>query len=91
MYMKFLRVRSTFSVIVKRKIYFLQFTLKDPWFLPRHEKHYKPEILDANIYGWLFFYFGTMPTISDLLFNKETMQNEIINNKEVDNEENIKI
>ena len=37
-----------------KKMYFLQFTTKDPWWIPRSE------ILRGivKIYGWLFFYVG---------------------------------
>lgn len=62
---KFSKIRSTFGIVSRKtkKIYFIQFSLKEPWLFPKREKHYKPNELDANIYGWLFFYFGTMPAI----------------------------
>lgn len=61
--MRFQKINGTFGVVIKKKIYFIQFSLKEPWLIPRHEQHYKPEVLDANMYGWLFFYFGTMPIL----------------------------
>ena len=61
--MVFMRIRGSIGVLVpkKRKIYFVQFSLKDPWLLPKHEPHYKKDVYDWNMYGWLLFYFGTMP------------------------------
>ena len=61
--MIFMRVKSSFGILVpkKRKIYFVQFSLKEPWFLPKHEPHFKKDLYDWNMYGWLFFYCGTMP------------------------------
>lgn len=61
--MIFKRIRSTFGIIIpkKQKIYFIQFSLKEPWILPKHEPHYKKDTWNWNMYGWLFFYFGTMP------------------------------
>lgn len=54
--MKIKRVGLTFGFITKKRVYVLQFTLKQPWLLPRHEKHYSEA--DCNLYGWLFVYFG---------------------------------
>lgn len=54
--MKIERVGLTFGFITKKRVYVLQFTLKRPWLLPRHEKHYSEA--DCNLYGWLFVYFG---------------------------------
>lgn len=34
----------------------VQFTLKDPWFLPHYEKHFGKA--DIPLAGWLFLYFG---------------------------------
>lgn len=31
-----------------------QFSLKDPWLLPK----YDPNFCSGPLYGWLFFYFG---------------------------------
>lgn len=36
-------------------IYF-QFSLKDPWWYPKYDKHFGKG--DYPLYGWLFFYFG---------------------------------
>lgn len=36
-------------------IYF-QFSLKDPWWIPRHKENYLGKGFDLT--GWLFFYFG---------------------------------
>jgi len=55
--MRIKRVGSTFGFYTKKRIYVLQFTLKNPWILPRHEKHYGQNI-DMNLYGWLFGYFN---------------------------------
>lgn len=59
----FKRIKGTIGVLIpkKRKIYFIQFSLKEPWLLPKHESHYRKDVFDCNMYGWLFFYFGTMP------------------------------
>lgn len=54
--MRIIRLRTTFLFMTKRRDYILQFTLKDLWLLPRHEKHYSSS--DCNLYGWLFIYFG---------------------------------
>ena len=54
--MKIERVGLAFGFITKKRVYVLQFTLKQPWLLPRHEKHYSEA--DCNLYGWLFVYFG---------------------------------
>lgn len=37
---------------------YLQFTFKDPWWLPRYEKHFGTA--DTPLAGWLFFYFGVL-------------------------------
>lgn len=54
--MKVLRKKSTFCFMTKKRDYILQFTLKEPWLLPRHEEHYSKA--DCNLWGWLFVYFG---------------------------------
>ena len=53
---RLLRVKHTFTLVTKKRVYILQFTLKEPWLLPRHEEHYSEA--DCNLYGWLFVYFG---------------------------------
>ena len=53
---RLLRVKHTFGLVTKKKNYILQFTLKEPWLFPRHEKHYSEA--DCNLYGWLFVRFG---------------------------------
>lgn len=55
--MKIKREKLTFGFITKKRFYVLQFSLKEPWLLPRHERHYGRTI-DMNLYGWLFVYFG---------------------------------
>lgn len=37
------------------EVYF-QFSLKDPWWLPKHEQEFGKSKIP--LYGWLFFYFG---------------------------------
>ncbi|RHV07245.1 hypothetical protein DXB97_04440 [Firmicutes bacterium OM07-11] len=54
--MKLKRIKTTFSLVTRKRQYVLQFTLKEPWLLPKHDKHYG--ISDCNLYGWLFVYFG---------------------------------
>ena len=58
----FKRIRGSFMWFVLNKktnkinkIY-CQFSLKDPWWIPK----YDPNYLDGKLplYGWLFFYFG---------------------------------
>lgn len=50
------RKRGTFCLVnlITEKMYFLQFSFKEPWLLP------KSDIVCNNIklYGWLFFYVG---------------------------------
>lgn len=57
--MKLLRNKATFGLLNKRtgKMYLLQFSLKEPWLLPKCDRHYG---WNSNIvlYGWLFVYFG---------------------------------
>lgn len=57
--MKFLRCRATFGLLSFRtgKMYLLQFSLKEPWLLPKCDRRYGQ---DKNIVlcGWLFVYFG---------------------------------
>ena len=36
--------------------FYIQFSLTDPWWLPRYEPHFGKT--DIPLYGWLFFYFG---------------------------------
>lgn len=36
--------------------FYIQLSLKDPWWLPRYEPHFGKS--DVPLYGWLFFYFG---------------------------------
>ena len=54
--MTILRKRGTFVFVTKKRAYIIQFSLKDPWLIPRHEEHHGEA--DANLWGWLFFYFG---------------------------------
>lgn len=35
---------------------YIQFSITDPWWLPKYEPHFGKE--DIPLYGWLFFYFG---------------------------------
>lgn len=57
---KFTRKKLTFGLMsiskaknVKR--YYIQFSLKDPWFKPKVDRKYLNQL---TLYGWLFFYFG---------------------------------
>lgn len=47
--------RGTFLFIIDNKSYFIQFSLKEPWFLPKRDT-----ILGGRVtlWGWLFFYIG---------------------------------
>lgn len=56
--MKIKQYKGTFSFTTKKHIYVLQFSLKQPWLLPKHDKHYGGKDVDCNLYGWLFVYFG---------------------------------
>lgn len=49
--------RGTFCLtnLDSRKMYFLQFSLKDPWLTPRSGLVCQNTI---KMYGWLFFYVG---------------------------------
>lgn len=52
----FLRKRFTFGLVTKkRKLYVLQFALKNPWWIPKCDRHY---LGDFTLFGWLFVYFG---------------------------------
>lgn len=57
--MKLIRKRATFALLSyrTRRMYLLQFSLKEPWLLPKCDRHYWE---DKNIvlYGWMFIYFG---------------------------------
>ena len=57
--MEVFRIKSTFGFmdLKTKRMYLLQFTLKNPWLLPKRDKHYGE---DKNIvlYGWLFIYLG---------------------------------
>lgn len=57
--MKLMRLGKTFGLLNfrKKRIYLLQFSLKDPWLVPKCDKHYG-ENKNIVLYGWLFVYFG---------------------------------
>lgn len=57
--MELIRERFTFGLLSykTKRMYLLQFSLKDPWLLPKCDKHYGGD-LDIVLYGWLFVYFG---------------------------------
>lgn len=57
--MKLMRLGKTFGLFNfrKKRIYLLQFSLKDPWLIPKCDKHYG-ENKNIVLYGWLFVYFG---------------------------------
>lgn len=50
------RKRGTFCLtnLIEDKLYFLQFSFKDPWLIPKSDFISK----DIKLYGWLFFYVG---------------------------------
>lgn len=56
--MIFLREKLTFGIVNtrNRKLYLLQFTLKNTWLIPKCDKHYG-ENKNIVLYGWLFVYF----------------------------------
>lgn len=57
--MELLRLKTTFGLLNKKsgRMYLLQFSLKEPWLLPKCDKHYG-ENKNIVLYGWLFVYFG---------------------------------
>lgn len=57
--MKVLRSKSTFGLLSFKtgRLYLLQFTLKEPWLVPRCDRNYG-ENKDIVLFGWLFVYFG---------------------------------
>lgn len=57
--MKLLRSKSTFGLLSlkKRRLYLLQFTLKEPWLIPKCDRNYG-EGKNIVLWGWLFVYFG---------------------------------
>lgn len=46
---------ANFKTKEVRSVYF-QFSLKDPWWLPKYDPHFGKA--DIPLWGWLFFYFG---------------------------------
>lgn len=52
-------IRATFCLLSypKNRLYVVQFSLKDPWFLPRIDRNYLNNPNNTLI-GWLFFYVG---------------------------------
>lgn len=62
--MPVLRKNGTFKIsyvnfkTMEARALYLQFTLKDPWWIPRYEKHFGKA--DIPLAGWLFFYFGVL-------------------------------
>ena len=57
--MEIRRSKATFGIRFgkQKRMYVLQFTTKEPWLLPKCDKHYGGD-LDIVLYGWLFVYFG---------------------------------
>lgn len=57
--MELIRNRFTFGLLSykSKRMYLLQFSLKEPWLLPKCDRHYGGD-LDIVLYGWLFIYFG---------------------------------
>ena len=55
--MKVLREKSTFGLLVKRRLYLLQFSMTEPWLAPKRDEHYGRN-KNIVLYGWLFIYFG---------------------------------
>lgn len=55
--MKVLRKKSTFGLVIKRRLYLLQFSMVEPWLIPKCDKNYGRN-KDIVLYGWLFIYFG---------------------------------
>lgn len=62
MLLKVHRIRFTWLFTIanfkSKEIYdiYFQFSLKDPWLLPKYDPHFGKT--DTPLYGWLFFYFG---------------------------------
>ena len=57
--LKILRKNGTFVFVNGKDVsrnFLIQFSLKDPWILPKHDPKYLNG--DCDLYGWLFFYFG---------------------------------
>lgn len=54
--MRIERYKNTFGFVTKKRIYVLQLSLKEPWLIPKHDRHYGES--NCNLYGWLFVYFG---------------------------------
>lgn len=57
MIIKLHRYRFSFGLQINRRIYLLQFSTKEPWLIPKRDKHYG-ENNDIVLYGWMFVYFG---------------------------------
>lgn len=55
--MKIISNKGTFGFITKKRIYVLQFSLKEPWLIPHCDRNYG-EDKSITLYGWLFLYFG---------------------------------
>lgn len=54
--MRIERYKNTFGFVTKKRIYVLQLSLKEPWLIPKHDRHYGES--NCNLYGWLFVCFG---------------------------------
>lgn len=57
--MEFRRSKATFGIRFgkSKRMYVLQFTTKEPWFLPKYDREYG-ENKNIVLFGWLFVYFG---------------------------------
>ena len=59
-----IRKRGTFKISYvnfktnEARALYIQFTLKDPWWLPHYEEHFGSA--DIPLAGWLFFYVGLL-------------------------------
>lgn len=56
---KILRKKGTFVFVNGKDVsrnFLIQFSLKNPWFLPKHDPKHLNGVYD--LYGLLFFYFG---------------------------------
>lgn len=50
-----LKKNGSFVFVTKKKSYILQFTTKEPWWLPKCDNNYAGF---CKLWGWLFVYFG---------------------------------
>jgi len=71
----FIKLNSTIAIRLYDPVkdilnqYFMQITLKDPWFIPHKEKRWGEH---SWVFGWIFFYFGNIASSGQSKSTKES-------------------